>query len=120
MNNIINYIEQEQIKNYKKFPLFRSGDTIKVKIWVVEGSKKRLQNFEGIVISITKKNSFNCSFTVRKLSNGIGVERVFPLYSKIIDSIQIEKIGYVKKSKLYYLRQLTGKSARIREKINIK
>ncbi|QJC33047.1 50S ribosomal protein L19 [Enterobacteriaceae endosymbiont of Donacia semicuprea] len=118
MNNIIKYIEQEQIKNYKKFPSFRSGDTLKIKIWVVEGSKKRLQNFVGTVISITKKNSFNCSFTIRKLSNGIGIERVFPLYSKIINSIKIEKIGYVRKSKLYYLRQLTGKAARIKEKIN--
>ncbi|QJC35868.1 50S ribosomal protein L19 [Enterobacteriaceae endosymbiont of Donacia sparganii] len=117
MNNIINYIEQEQIKNYKKFPLFRSGDTLEIKVWVVEGLKKRLQTFEGIVISISKKKSFNCSFTIRKLSNGIGVERVFPLYSKIINSIIVKKIGHVRKSKLYYLRQLTGKAARIKERL---
>ncbi|QJC34681.1 50S ribosomal protein L19 [Enterobacteriaceae endosymbiont of Donacia crassipes] len=117
MNNIISYIEQEQIKNYKKFPLFRSGDTLEIHIWVVEGSKKRVQIFEGIVIAISKKNSFNCSFTIRKLSNGIGIERVFSLYSKIINDIKIKKKGYVKKAKLYYLRKLVGKAARIKERL---
>ncbi|QJC37497.1 50S ribosomal protein L19 [Enterobacteriaceae endosymbiont of Donacia thalassina] len=117
MSNIINYLEKKQIINYPKFPLFRSGDTLEIKIWVVEGSKKRLQTFEGIVISLTKKNSFNCSFTIRKLSNGIGIERVFPLYSKIINSIIIKKKGHVRKAKLYYLRKLTGKAARIKERL---
>ncbi|QJC36268.1 50S ribosomal protein L19 [Enterobacteriaceae endosymbiont of Donacia cincticornis] len=117
MNNIINYIEQEQIKNYKKFPLFRTGDTLKMYIWVVEGLKKRIQIFEGIVIAISKKNSFNCSFTIRKLSNGIGIERVFSLYSKIINDIKIKKKGYIKKAKLYYLRKLRGKAARIKERL---
>ncbi|QJC38729.1 50S ribosomal protein L19 [Enterobacteriaceae endosymbiont of Donacia fulgens] len=117
MNNIISYVEKKQIKNYNKFPIFRSGDTLEIKIWVVEGLKKRLQNFEGIVISLVKKNSFNCSFTIRKLSNGIGVERVFPLYSKIIHSIIIKKTGHVRKAKLYYLRKLTGKAARIKERL---
>ncbi|QJC37906.1 50S ribosomal protein L19 [Enterobacteriaceae endosymbiont of Donacia bicoloricornis] len=118
MNNIISYVEKEQLKNYNKFPTFRVGDTLKIKIWVIEGTKKRLQTFEGIVISLVKKNSFNCSFTIRKLSNGIGVERIFPLYSKIINSIKVKKIGHVRKSKLYYLRKLTGKAARIKERLS--
>ncbi|QJC34277.1 50S ribosomal protein L19 [Enterobacteriaceae endosymbiont of Donacia cinerea] len=117
MNDIIKYLEKKQMKNYQKFTSFRSGDTLNIKIWVVEGSKKRLQNFEGIVISITKKNSFNCSFTIRKLSNGIGIERTFPLYSKIIHSIIVKKKGHVRKAKLYYLRKLTGKAARIKERL---
>ncbi|QJC31827.1 50S ribosomal protein L19 [Enterobacteriaceae endosymbiont of Donacia tomentosa] len=116
MNNIIYNIEKEQIKNSINIPVFRSGDTIEVKLWIVEGSKKRLQSFQGIVISICKKN-LNSSFTVRKVSNGVGIERVFPLYSKIIHSIIIKKIGYVKKAKLYFLRKLKGKAARIKEKL---
>ncbi|QJC33865.1 50S ribosomal protein L19 [Enterobacteriaceae endosymbiont of Donacia provostii] len=117
MNNIINYVEQQQKKNYQKFPLFRTGDTLEIYIWVVENTKKRIQIFEGIVISITKKKSFNCSFTIRKLSNGIGIERVFSLYSKIIHNIKIKKRGCVRKAKLYYLRNLIGKSARIKERL---
>ncbi|QJC35457.1 50S ribosomal protein L19 [Enterobacteriaceae endosymbiont of Donacia proxima] len=117
MNNIINYIEQKQIENYKKLPLFRPGDTLEIHIWVIEGSKKRIQIFEGIVIAISKKNSFNCSFTIRKLSNIIGIERVFSLYSKIINDIKIKKKGYVRKAKLYYLRKLIGKAARIKERL---
>ncbi|QJC36729.1 50S ribosomal protein L19 [Enterobacteriaceae endosymbiont of Donacia simplex] len=117
MNNVINYLEKKQMKNYQKFPLFRSGDTLKIKIWVVEGAKKRLQTFEGIVISVMKKNSFNCSFTIRKLSNGFGIERVFPLYSTIIHSIIVKKKGHVRQAKLYYLRKLTGKAARIKERL---
>ncbi|NIH16558.1 MAG: 50S ribosomal protein L19 [Buchnera aphidicola (Periphyllus lyropictus)] len=114
MNKIINSIEKKQIK--KNIPKFRSGDTIEVKVWVIEGSKKRLQSFKGIVIAI--KNRFlNSSFCVRKISNGEGVERVFQTHSNNIKKISIKRKGNVRKSKLYYLRKKFGKSARIKEKI---
>lgn len=114
MNNIIKEFEKKQMK--KDIPNFRSGDTIEVKIWVFEGSKKRLQSFEGIVIAI-RKRGLNSSFSVRKVSNGYGVERVFHIHSPIINSIKVKKLGVVRKSKLYYIRQLTGKLARIKQKI---
>ncbi|QCI18929.1 50S ribosomal protein L19 [Buchnera aphidicola] len=114
MTNIIQKIEQEQLK--KNIPNFRPGDTIEVKVWVIEGTKKRLQSFEGIVIAI-KNRSLNSSFTVRKISNGEGVERVFQTHSYNIDNIIIKRKGLVRKAKLYYLRARTGKSARIKEKI---
>ncbi|WP_343187647.1 50S ribosomal protein L19 [Buchnera aphidicola (Periphyllus koelreuteriae)] len=114
MKNIIHKIEKKQIK--KNIPKFNSGDTIEVKVWVMEGSKKRLQSFEGIVIA--KKNRFlQSSFCVRKISNGEGVERVFQTHSYNIKKIFIKRKGKVKKSKLYYLRKKFGKSARIKEKI---
>ncbi|WP_343183412.1 50S ribosomal protein L19 [Buchnera aphidicola] len=114
MKNIIHQIETKQIK--KNIPKFNSGDTIEVKVWVMEGSKKRLQSFEGIVIS--KKNRFlQSSFCVRKISNGEGVERVFQTHSYNIKKIFIKRKGKVRKSKLYYLRKKFGKSARIKEKI---
>lgn len=114
MINIIDIIKQTQIK--KNIPIFRSGDTIEVKIWVVEGSKKRIQSFEGIVIAV-KKRGLNSSFSVRKISNGYGVERVFQTYSPIIENILVKRLGIVRKSKLYYLRKLTGKAARIKERL---
>ncbi|CAL4322739.1 50S ribosomal protein L19 [Buchnera aphidicola (Chaitophorus populicola)] len=114
MNNILNIIEKRQIK--KNIPKFRSGDTVEVQVWVMEGVKKRLQSFEGIVIS--KKNRFlQSSFCVRKISNGEGIERVFQTHSKNIENIFIKRKGFVRKSKLYYLRKKFGKSARIKEKI---
>ncbi|AAM67936.1 50S ribosomal protein L19 [Buchnera aphidicola] len=114
MTNIIQEIEQEQLK--ENIPHFRPGDTVEVKVWVIEGSKKRLQSFEGIVISI-KNRSLNSSFTVRKVSNGEGIERVFQTHSYSIDSIFVKRKGKVRKAKLYYLRTRTGKSARIKERI---
>ncbi|WP_343192467.1 50S ribosomal protein L19 [Buchnera aphidicola (Taiwanaphis decaspermi)] len=114
MNNIIMKLEKEQIN--KNIPIFHPGDTVDVKVWVIEGSKKRIQSFEGIVISI-KKRQINSSFTVRKISNGEGVERVFQTHSPIINSITIKRSGKVRRSKLYYLRKLTGKLARIKEKL---
>lgn len=113
-NNFIQKIENMYIK--KNIPLFRPGDTIEVKVWVTEGTKKRLQIFEGVVISI-KNRGINSSFTVRKISHNIGVERVFQTHSPIIDNIFIKRFGEVRKSKLYYLRKLTGKSARIKERV---
>ncbi|XRX42769.1 MAG: 50S ribosomal protein L19 [Buchnera aphidicola (Eriosoma harunire)] len=117
MNKIIQTLEQEQMT--KTIPKFRSGDTVKVQVWVIEGNKKRLQAFEGTVFSVKNRN-LNSSFSIRKISNGEGIERVFQTYSPIIDSITIKRQGDVRKSKLYYLRYKSGKSARIKEKINIK
>lgn len=115
MLNIIQTIEKEQRK--KDIPIFRSGDTVEVKVWVIEGEKKRIQSFEGIVIAI-KNRYLNSSFTVRKISNGEGVERVFQTHSHSIDGIIVKRKGLVRKAKLYYLRNRTGKSARIKERIN--
>ncbi|MXP67777.1 50S ribosomal protein L19 [Pantoea sp. Aalb] len=117
MSKIIKQLEKEQIK--KNLPSFRPGDSIEVKVWVVEGSKKRLQSFEGTVISIRRNNSnLHSAFTVRKTSNGEGVERVFQIHSPVIDSINIKRLGNVRKAKLYYLRNLKGKSARIKERLD--
>ncbi|XBC43072.1 MAG: 50S ribosomal protein L19 [Buchnera aphidicola (Kaburagia rhusicola ensigallis)] len=112
MVNIIQIIEKEQIK--KTLPTFKTGDTIEMKIWVVEGSKKRIQSFEGIVIA-KRNRHLNYSFCVRKISNGYAVERVFHANSPNIETIYIKKHGDVRKSKLYYLRNRTGKSAKIKE-----
>lgn len=114
MNNIIQEFEKTQIK--KNIPKFNTGDTLEIKIWVVEGSKKRLQSFEGIVIAI-RNRGLNSSFSVRKVSNGFGIERVFQTHSPIIDCITVKRFGIVRKAKLYYLRQLTGKAARIKERL---
>ncbi|CAL4323033.1 50S ribosomal protein L19 [Buchnera aphidicola (Thelaxes suberi)] len=114
MYNIIQKIEQKQMK--KTFPIFKTGDTIEVSVWIVEGEKKRTQNFTGVVIS-KKNRSINSSFTVRKISNGEGIERVFQKYSPIIEKIIILRKGHVRKSKLYFLRGRTGKSARIKERL---
>lgn len=115
MINIIEEIESKQLK--KDIPIFRPGDTIEVKVWVIEGSKKRIQSFEGIVIAIKNRN-LNSSFTVRKISNGEGVERVFQTHSYSIDKIIMKRQGLVRKAKLYYLRTRTGKAARIKERLN--
>ncbi|WP_457913502.1 50S ribosomal protein L19 [Candidatus Gillettellia adelgis] len=115
MHNIIQQLEKEQIK--RDVPKFRAGDSVEVKVWVVEGNKKRLQAFEGVVIAI-RSRGLNSSFTVRKISNNEGVERVFQTHSSIINSIHIKRRGAVRKSKLYYLRNRTGKAARIKERLN--
>lgn len=114
MINFIKQIEKEQLK--KNLPSFHPGDSIEVKVWVVEGSKKRLQAFEGVVIAI-RNRGLQSSFTVRKISNGEGIERVFQIHSPVIDSISVKRRGAVRQSKLYYLRERTGKSARIKERI---
>ena len=115
MNNLINKYETEQIEKLiskKRIPAFRSGDTIRVTIKIIEGERSRLQAFEGICIA-RKNNSLNSSFTIRKMSHGEGVERVFPLFSPIVSKIEVIKTGDVKRAKLYYLRKRTGKRARI-------
>jgi len=97
-------------------PDFKSGDTIEVGVKVIEGSRSRVQVFEGVVIAISSGGGVNKTFTIRKISNGVGVERIFPMHSPNIDSIKILKRGKVRRAKLYYLRGRTGKAARIKEK----
>jgi large subunit ribosomal protein L19 len=114
MSKIIEAIEQEQMG--KEMPPFSPGDTIVVQVKVKEGTRERLQAFEGIVIA-KRNRGLNSSFTVRKISHGEGVERVFQTYSPVVDSIEVKRRGDVRRAKLYYLRGLTGKAARIKEKI---
>ncbi|MBV67971.1 MAG: 50S ribosomal protein L19 [Candidatus Marinimicrobia bacterium] len=109
MNAVSDYIRED-------LPSFRSGDTVNVGVKVVEGSKSRIQNFEGVVIAISSGGGLDKTFTVRKISNGVGVERIFPLHSPNIDSIKVLKKGKVRRAKLYYLRELKGKAARIKER----
>lgn len=116
--NIIQQLEAEQIAKLtetRKIPEFRPGDTLKVGVKVVEGERTRVQNYEGVCIARSNKG-MGSSFTVRKMSFGEGVERVFPLYSPNIDSIDVVRKGAVRRAKLYYLRGRTGKSARIAER----
>jgi large subunit ribosomal protein L19 len=114
MSKIIEAIEQEQMG--KEMPPFAPGDTIVVQVKVKEGTRERLQAFEGVVIA-KRNRGLNSSFTVRKISHGEGVERVFQTYSPVVDSIEVKRRGDVRRAKLYYLRGLTGKAARIKEKI---
>ena len=114
--NLIQQLEAEAIENLgKDIPEFRSGDTVRVGVKVVEGQRERVQNFEGVVIARSNRG-MGSNFTVRKMSFGEGVERVFPLYSPIVDSLTVVRRGVVRRAKLYYLRGRTGKSARIAER----
>jgi large subunit ribosomal protein L19 len=115
MANIIEQLEAEQIQA-KKLPDFRAGDSVVVQVKVKEGARERLQAFEGVVIAI-RNRGYNSAFTVRKISHGEGVERVFPFYSPTVDSVQVVRRGDVRKAKLYHLRELSGRQARIKEKI---
>jgi large subunit ribosomal protein L19 len=114
--NIIQQIETEQLK--KDLPDFRIGDTVVVQVEVKEGNRTRVQAFEGVVIA-KRNRGLNSSFTVRKISHGEGVERVFQTHSPVIKGIDIKRRGDVRKAKLYHLRGLTGKGARIRERLDI-
>ena len=116
MNAIIKSIEAEQMEGIN-IPEFGPGDTVVVKVKVKEGNRSRLQAFRGIVIA-KRNRGINSAFTVRKISHGEGVERVFQTYSRQIDSITVERRGAVRRAKLYYLRNLSGKKARIKEKLN--
>jgi large subunit ribosomal protein L19 len=111
--NKIDSIEFEQMK--KDIPPFKPGDTVRVQVKIVEGDKSRIQAFQGVVIK-RQNGGIRESFTVRKISNGIGVERCFPLHSPSLEAIQVITRGQVRRAKLYYLRKLRGKAARIREK----
>jgi large subunit ribosomal protein L19 len=115
--NVIQQIEAEEIKRMgKKLPEFSPGDTVIVNVSVVEGERKRVQAYEGVVIA-KKNRGINSSFTVRKVSSGEGVERTFQTHSPSIASIELKRKGDVRRAKLYYMRKLSGKGARIREKI---
>jgi large subunit ribosomal protein L19 len=111
--DLLTLIENEQMR--LDLPEFRTGDTVKVHVKIVEGARERIQVFEGVVIARTRKGA-RTSFTVRKISYGIGVERVFPLHSPMLDKIEVVNRGQVRRSKLYYLRKLKGKAARIKER----
>ena len=112
--NIIEQLEKEQIRT--DLPAFNPGDTVKVNVRVKEGEKERIQAYEGVVIA-KRNRGINSAFTVRKISNGEGVERVFQTHSPLIESVTVIRRGDVRRAKLYYLRQRSGKSARIREKL---
>ena len=118
MSNLLETYEKLQIEKLtskKRVPAFRPSDTLKVTVRITEGSKSRLQAFEGICIA-RKNNSVNSNFTVRKISHGEGVERVFPLFSPLVEKIEVVRKGDVRRAKLYYLRELSGKKARIADK----
>lgn len=114
MSKIIEMLEQEQLKT--DLPTYAPGDTVVVQVKVTEGEKSRLQAFEGVVIAV-KSRGLHSAFTVRKISNGVGVERVFQTHSPIVDSIEVKRRGDVRQAKLYYLRELSGRKARIKEKL---
>ncbi|MBD1553660.1 50S ribosomal protein L19 [Pseudomonas typographi] len=114
-NKIILQLEAEQMT--KEIPPFAPGDTVVVQVKVKEGERSRLQAFEGVVIG-KRNRGVNSAFTVRKISNGVGVERTFQTYSPAIDSLAVKRRGDVRKAKLYYLRDLSGKAARIKEKLS--
>ncbi|MEN9726736.1 MAG: hypothetical protein RL434_1102 [Pseudomonadota bacterium] len=114
MTDLIRQLEAEQTT--RKLPDFSPGDTVVVQVKVVEGNRERLQAFEGVVIAKRNRGA-NSSFTVRKISHGEGVERVFPTYSPLVADVTVKRRGAVRRAKLYYMRELKGKAARIREKI---
>ena len=114
-NLIIQEIENEQLK--QDLPEFSTGDTVVVQVKVKEGNRERLQAFEGFVLS-KRNRGLNSAFTVRKISHGVGVERTFQTHSKLIESITVKRRGDVRQAKIYYMRELTGKAARIKEKLN--
>lgn len=114
MSNIIDQLEKEQLK---QIPDFGPGDTVVVQVKVKEGDRERIQAFEGIVIA-KRNRGLNSAFTVRKISHGVGVERVFQTHSPLISEIQLKRRGDVRRAKLYYLRDLSGKAARIKEKLS--
>lgn len=113
-NKIIAELDAEQME--KEIPDFSPGDTVVVQVRVKEGNRERLQAFEGVVLA-KRNRGLNSAFTVRKISSGIGVERTFQTYSKLLDSITVKRRGDVRQAKLYYLRELSGRAARIKEKL---
>jgi large subunit ribosomal protein L19 len=114
-NKIILQLEAEQMT--KEIPVFAAGDTVIVQVKVKEGDRQRLQAYEGVVIA-KRNRGINSAFTVRKISSGVGVERTFQTYSPMIDSLTVKRRGVVRQAKLYYLRALSGKAARIKEKLS--
>jgi large subunit ribosomal protein L19 len=115
MSTLLDFVKK-QLAPEAKHPDFKAGDTITVSYKIKEGDKERIQQFTGVVIQ-RKNDKATASFTVRKMSNGVGVERIFPIASPFIDKIEVNKVGIVRRAKLFYLRERTGKAARIREKV---
>jgi len=115
-NKIIQALEKEFMQNAKAMPDFQAGDTVVVQVKVKEGERVRLQSFEGVVIA-KRNRGYNSSFTVRKISHGVGVERIFSVYSPLIESVEVKRRGDVRRAKLYYMRELSGRAARIKEKL---
>ena len=114
MSILLKYAE-EQLVTRANHPKFKAGDTVTVHYKIKEGDKERVQQYQGVVIQ-RKNSGATESFTVRKMSNGVGVERVFPIHSPFIDKVEINKVGVVRRARIYYIRELTGKAARIAEK----
>ena len=112
--DLIKLVETEFLEG-KKFPEFKAGDTVTVSYKIKEGAKERIQLFQGVVLQ-RRNSGMSSTFTVRKMSNGVGVERIFPMDSPFIESIEVNKVGVVRRARLFYLRELTGKAARIAEK----
>ena len=113
MNKIIDAVSDSLRED---IPDFRSGDTVNVGVKVIEGNKTRVQSFEGVVIAISSGGGIDKTFTVRKISNGIGVERIFPYFSPVIESVKLNRRGKVKQARIFYMRERSGKSARIKER----
>lgn len=118
-NKIIQALETEFMQSAKKLPAFEPGDTVIVQVKVKEGERVRLQSFEGVVIA-KRNRGYNSAFTVRKISHGVGVERVFQSCSPAIESVEVKRRGHVRRAKLYYMRELSGRAARIKEKLSAK
>jgi len=116
MSELIKFIEEESTEKRASFPVFQAGDTINVHVRIREGSKERIQQFQGVVIQRKNVNTNGETFTVRKVSNQIGLERIFPLLSPAIEQIDVVRRGKVRRARLYYLRGLQGKAARIKER----
>lgn len=119
MSKIIQALETELMQSAKALPAFQPGDTVIVQVKVKEGERVRLQSFEGVVIA-KRNRGYNSSFTVRKISHGVGVERVFQSSSPAIDSVEVKRRGDIRRAKLYYMRELSGRAARIKEKLTAK
>lgn len=118
-NKIIQALETEFMQNAKTMPTFGPGDTVIVQVKVKEGERARLQSFEGVVIA-KRNRGYNSAFTVRKISHGVGVERVFQTHSPAVESVEVKRRGHVRRAKLYYMRELSGRAARIKEKLTAK
>lgn len=116
-NKIIQALEESQMQKARPLPSFQPGDTVVVQVKVKEGERSRLQSFEGVVIA-KRNRGLNSAFTVRKISHGVGVERVFQTYSPTVDSVEVKRRGDVRRAKLYYMRDLSGRAARIKEKLS--
>lgn len=117
MNPLLKIVEEDYKEKRSAIPSFKAGDTVNVHVKIVEGTKERIQQFQGVVVQRRNPNSNGETLTVRKISNGVGVERIFPIISPSVDKIELIKQGVVRRARLFYLREKSGKAARIKEKI---